>query len=80
MSEQSYYHGNLPTAMSEKGIELINKDGMNALSLRKVASVCGVSHAAPYSHFASFLKKSTRGSRNFSSWLLLIKNVSGSKI
>ncbi len=53
MSEKSYHHGDLHTAMIEKGIELINKDGMNALSLRKVAASCGVSHTAPYSHFAS---------------------------
>lgn len=53
MSEKSYHHGDLRTAMIEKGIELINKDGMTALSLRKVAAGCGVSHAAPYSHFAS---------------------------
>jgi len=39
--------------MIEQGIELINEGGMTALTLRKVASRCGVSHAAPYGHFAS---------------------------
>ena len=53
MNNKSYHHGDLRTAMIEKGIELINENGAKALSLRKVAAACGVSHAAPYSHFAS---------------------------
>jgi len=53
MDNKSYHHGDLRTAMIEKGIELINAHGAKALSLRKVAAACGVSHAAPYSHFAS---------------------------
>jgi len=52
MGETSYHHGDLHTAMIEKGIEMINIDGYGNLSLRKVAAACGVSHAAPYSHFA----------------------------
>lgn len=52
MEEKSYHHGDLRTAMIEKGIELINEEGLKALSLRKAAAACGVSHAAPYSHFA----------------------------
>jgi len=39
--------------MIEKGIEFINEHGAKSLSLRKVAAACEVSHAAPYSHFAS---------------------------
>jgi len=53
MSNNSYHHGDLRTAMIEKGIEIINKQGVSTLSLRKLAAACGVSHAAPYSHFAS---------------------------
>jgi len=53
MGGKSYHHGDLRTAMIEKGIEIINKQGVNTLSLRKLAAACGVSHAAPYSHFAS---------------------------
>ncbi|MCX7747225.1 MAG: TetR/AcrR family transcriptional regulator [Clostridia bacterium] len=37
----------------EAGIELINREGAKQLSLRKVAALCGVSQAAPYSHFQS---------------------------
>ena len=38
-------------ALIETGIELINKYGEEKLSLRKVATKCGVSNAAPYAHF-----------------------------
>ena len=37
--------------MIETGIQLVSTEGVNAFSLRKVAAACGVSHAAPYSHF-----------------------------
>lgn len=47
----TYHHGNLREALIEAGIRIINESGEDALSLRKVASACGVSHAAPYAHF-----------------------------
>ena len=48
---QSYHHKDLRNALIETGIELVSTEGINAFSLRKVAAACGVSHAAPYSHF-----------------------------
>ena len=33
------------------GIEILSKEGLTGLSLRKVAKKAGVSHAAPYAHF-----------------------------
>jgi len=51
MSNKSYHHGNLRNSLIEAGIELINQEGAKQLSLRKVAALCGVSQAAPYSHF-----------------------------
>ena len=39
--------------MIEKGIEMIDEKGVEALSLRKLAKACGVSEAAPYGHFAN---------------------------
>lgn len=48
---QSYHHKDLRKALIETGIELVSKEGVSAFSLRKVAAACGVSHAAPYSHF-----------------------------
>lgn len=52
MKNDSYHHQNLKNEMIEKGIELVNEHGAEQLSLRKVAQACGVSHAAPYSHFS----------------------------
>ncbi|MDO5559894.1 MAG: TetR/AcrR family transcriptional regulator [Oscillospiraceae bacterium] len=53
MSNDKYHHGNLKNALIEAGIEIINESGEEYLSLRKVAARCGVSSAAPYSHFAN---------------------------
>ena len=47
----TYHHGNLREALIEAGIRIINESGEDALSMRKVASACNVSHAAPYAHF-----------------------------
>ncbi len=51
MEPTPYHHGNLKNILIETGIELINQDGINQFSLRKVAAKCKVSHAAPYNHF-----------------------------
>ena len=48
----TYHHGDLKNALIQAGIEVLSQDGISALSLRKVARVAGVSHAAPYAHFA----------------------------
>ena len=47
----TYHHGNLRQALIEAGIRIINEQGEEQLSLRKVAATCEVSHAAPYAHF-----------------------------
>lgn len=52
-SKTTYHHGNLKHALIEAGIEIVNESGEAGLSLRKTAARCGVSSAAPYSHFAS---------------------------
>jgi AcrR family transcriptional regulator len=53
MEKKPYHHGNLRDSLIEAGIDIINQEGIKQLSLRKVASLCGVSQAAPYSHFQS---------------------------
>ncbi len=53
MSEKSpYHHGDLKNALIEAGIDILAREGVGALSLRRVARRAGVSHAAPYAHFA----------------------------
>lgn len=49
---KAYHHGDLRNALIEAGLELLSSGGAGALDLRKVARKAGVSHAAPYRHFA----------------------------
>ena len=49
--KKSYHHGDLKNALIKAGVEILAKDGVSGLSLRKVAKRVGVSHAAPYAHF-----------------------------
>src|SRR5512134_4066459 len=51
MPSKSYHHGDLKNALIKAGVEILSKDGIEGLSLRKVAQRAGVSHNAPYSHF-----------------------------
>ncbi|MCR4422839.1 MAG: TetR/AcrR family transcriptional regulator [Spirochaetales bacterium] len=51
MEEKKYHHGDLKNALIKAGIEILSQQGISALSLRKVATKAGVSHAAPYAHF-----------------------------
>lgn len=51
MTNKSYHHKDLKNQLIRKGIELVATEGEQSFSLRKVATACGVSHAAPYSHF-----------------------------
>jgi len=49
--KKTYHHGDLKNALIKAGVEILAKDGVSGLSLRKVASRAGVSHTAPYAHF-----------------------------
>ncbi len=50
--ENQYHHGDLRRALVQAAIDILRKDGSDALTLRRVARQAGVSHAAPYHHFA----------------------------
>jgi len=50
-SNLPYHRKDLKNLLIEKGIEIVNADGLQSFSLRKAAAACKVSHAAPYSHF-----------------------------
>ena len=53
MSEkQSYHHGNLREAFLNVACDLLEKDGLANLSLRKCAERLGVSHTAFKNHFS----------------------------
>ncbi|RPJ50498.1 MAG: TetR/AcrR family transcriptional regulator, partial [Chloroflexi bacterium] len=69
MLAKTYHHGDLKNALIEAGIEILAKEGVNGLTLRKAARQAGVSHAAPYAHFtdkqALIAAISTEGYRRF---------------
>lgn len=48
----SYHHGDLRNSLIALGSEMLAEEGAQALSLRKLARRAGVSHNAPYMHFA----------------------------
>lgn len=50
-TKRSYHHGDLRRALIDGAWQLVREGGLAALSLREVARVVGVSHAAPYHHF-----------------------------
>lgn len=51
MPTPRYHHGALSDALLEAAAEVLETDGLEALSLREVARRAGVSTAAPYHHF-----------------------------
>jgi len=51
MPPKKYHHGDLENALIKAGVEILSKEGIEGLSLRKVAKRAGVSHSAPYAHF-----------------------------
>lgn len=48
-----YHHGNLKAALLTAARAMLEEKPLSELSLRAVARAAGVSHAAPYRHFAS---------------------------
>ena len=46
-----YHHGNLRAALIECGLELIERKGVHALTLREIGKQLGVSRSAVYRHF-----------------------------
>lgn len=51
MPDKKYHHGDLKLALIETGIKILDREGYEAFSLRKVAKECDVSQTAPYRHF-----------------------------
>ena len=48
----SYHHGRLRHAVLDAALELVDERGVGGFSMREVARRAGVSHNAPYHHFA----------------------------
>lgn len=52
-TEKTYHHRDLRAELLQAARDILADEGLNGLSLRAVARRAGVSHAAPYRHFAS---------------------------
>ncbi len=52
-TQHKYHHGNLKVAFVAAARDLLEQDGLAALSLRKCAEKVGVSHTAPKNHFGN---------------------------
>src|SRR5712691_13071776 len=48
-----YHHGDLPRALLDAALRIVETQGTQALTLRAAARSAGVSQAAPYRHFAN---------------------------
>jgi AcrR family transcriptional regulator len=48
-----YHHGDLPQALLDAALHIVETQGTEALTLRAAARAAGVSQAAPYRHFAN---------------------------
>ncbi len=49
---RTYHHGDLKAALLRAAGKILEKEGVEDLSLRSMARRAGVSHSAPYRHFA----------------------------
>lgn len=49
----SYHHGDLRRSLLDAAVQLIETHGVEAVSVRAVAKIAGVSPAAPFRHFAT---------------------------
>ena len=50
--QRPYHHGDLRSALLERGRKILRTEGLEGLTLRAVARAAGVSQTAPYRHFA----------------------------
>lgn len=70
--------GDLPEALVQAGMALLDEDTADALSLRRIAARAGVSHAAPAHHFGGLLGLkeaiATRGFQQFQQHLLAARD------
>ena len=79
MDTKKYHHGDLKNTLIQAGVEILSEEGVSGLSLRKVAQRAGVSHNAPYFHFADkqalIAAISTEGYRSLYEQLVMIRET-----
>jgi AcrR family transcriptional regulator len=52
-TRKRYHHGNLRQALIDIAVRVVAKHGIDALNLRQLAALAGVTAGAPYYHFAN---------------------------
>jgi AcrR family transcriptional regulator len=81
MPASDYHHGDLRNTLIRAGLEILERDGLDGLSLRKVAARAGVSHAAPAHHFGNrdglFVAIAALGFDRFREYMLEDRYVTG---
>ncbi|MEO0542230.1 MAG: TetR/AcrR family transcriptional regulator [Pseudomonadota bacterium] len=50
-NKKNYHHGELKPALIQAGLEILEEEGLDGLSMRAIAARVGVSHTAPKNHF-----------------------------
>ena len=74
--EKQYHHGDLRHVLVQTAMEELERTGVEALSLRKIAQLAGVSRTAPYHHFANKDDLlSAVATVGFDRWLAMIKRI-----
>ena len=48
---QRYHHGNLKPVLLQVAMDVLETEGIEKLTLRRITELAGVSHSAPYNHF-----------------------------
>ncbi len=51
LRKRSYHHGDLPATLLQAAGKILEKEGVEALTVRALTRRAGVSHTAPYRHF-----------------------------
>jgi AcrR family transcriptional regulator len=80
-ARRAYHHGDLKTALLAAAEAILERDGIQALTLRGAARAAGVSHAAPTNHFGDLTgllsELAAVGFNRFSAALTAAKEAAG---
>ena len=52
-TQSSYHHGNLKDALIKEALNMVEKDGVQSITLRELTTKVGASRSAIYRHFSS---------------------------
>ncbi|WP_448568929.1 TetR/AcrR family transcriptional regulator [Thalassotalea ganghwensis] len=80
IEKSHYHHGDLKASMIKTAKQMLENDGIQALSLRKIAEQVGVSRTAAYHHFANKHELlSAVASEGFEAWQHQVEAIFGNE-